>query len=212
MAISQCRNLRRGFRRFVDAFRTPDCDEAVRCVPVSRALFASSAIIVAGGALWATLPQLPGNVLSPNRTLSGANLLAAAFPQGWDFYTHYSMTEELYHVYRTGAPTSLMDRLPYAEPRNLFGLDRAPKKQTAELDRLVKQIHRDQWQPCTSDDQCRNSVVRPIAVQNHALNPTYCGAVTVIGYTMVPWASRRLVSSSTIDSRAVRLDIQCIPD
>jgi antimicrobial peptide system SdpA family protein len=212
MAISQCRSLRRGFRRFVDAFRTPDCNEAVRCAPVSRALFTSLTIIVAGGVLWAAFPQLPSNVLSSNRTLAGPNLLAAAFPQGWGFYTHYSMTEELYHVYRTATPTSLMDRLPYAEPRNLFGLDRAPKKQTAEVDRLVKQIHGGQWQSCTSDDQCRNSAIRPIAIRNHAPNPTYCGAVTVIGYTMVPWASRRLVSGSTIDSRAVRLDIQCIRD
>jgi antimicrobial peptide system SdpA family protein len=212
MAINQRRNLRRRFRRFFDTFRTPACNETVRCSPVSRTLFVSLTIIVTGGALWTVFPQLPNNVLSSNRTLTGANLLTAVFPQGWAFFTHYSPTEELYHVYRTAAPTSLTDRLPYAEPKNLFGLDRTPKKQTQELDRLVQQIHDGQWQPCASDDQCRNSPIRPIVIQNHALTPTYCGAVTVIGYTMVPWASRGLVSGSTIDSRAVRLDIQCIQD
>jgi antimicrobial peptide system SdpA family protein len=211
MAISRCRNLRKGLRRFVDAFRTPDCNEAVRCAPVSRALFALSTIIVAGGALWAAFPQLPSNVLSPYRTLAGANLLSAAFRENWIFFAN-SPTGEQYHVYRTAAPTSLIDRLPVPEPKNLFGLDLAPTKQWAELGRLLQQIHVGQWQSCTSDDQCLNSAIRPIAIQNHALNPTYCGAATIIGYMVVPWASRRLVSGSTSDSRAVRLDIQCIRD
>jgi antimicrobial peptide system SdpA family protein len=207
MVIYQCRPLCRRFRRFVDAFRTPDCNEAVRCAPVSRALLASLIIIVAGGALWAVFPQLPSNVLNPNRTLPEQNLL---FPQSWAFFARTEPTVEQYHLYSRAESTSLTDRLPYSEPGNLFGLDRAPRIQPREVDHLLQQIHDDQWRSCTSDDQCRNSAIRPITVRNHALDPTYCGAVTVIGYTVVPWADRRLVSGTTIDSRTVNLDIQCI--
>jgi sporulation delaying protein A len=208
MASYPRRPLRRGFRRFIDAFRTPDCNETVRRVPVSRTLFAALAIAVTSGALWTAFAQLPSNILTSNRTSAGTNLLVATFPQWWAFFTS-SPTAEQYYL---AEPASLMNRLPYAEPRNLFGLDRAPKTKLRELNRLVRQIRGDQWQSCTSDDQCRNLAVRPIAVRNQALNPTYCGAVTVIGYTVAPWADRRLVSGSTIDSRAVKLDIQCIRD
>lgn len=208
MAIYQCRPLRRGFRRFVDTFRTPECNETVRRVPVSRTLFAALAIAVTSGALWAASAQLPSNVLTPHRTSAGANLLAGAFPQKWAFFTN-SPTAEQYYVTE---PTALMNRLPYSEPRNLFGLDRAPQTKQRELKHLVRQIHDNQWQSCMPEDQCQNSASRPIAIRNQFLNPTYCGAVTVIGYTVVPWTDRKLVSGSTIDSRIVKLDIQCIRD
>lgn len=211
MAIHRWGNTCRGFRWLFDAFRTSDCNEEFRCIPVSRSLFALLAIIVTGNVLWAACPQLSSNVLNPNRKASSANLLAAAFPQGWAFFTR-SPTEKQYHVYGRAELTSLMDRMPYSEPGNLFGLDRGPRKRPPELDRLLRQIHDDQWRSCTSDEQCRNATTPSIAVRNHDPNPTYCGAVTVIGYTVVPWAYRKLVSGSTIDSRAVWLDIQCIQD
>jgi antimicrobial peptide system SdpA family protein len=223
MDFYQCCDLRRGFRWFADAFRTADCNEAVRCVPVSRALFSSLAIIVAGGVLWAAWPQLPSNVMRgtaplsaaksnwPYVPLSGANLLGVAFPQGWAFFAQ-PPNEEQYHVYSRAEPTSLIDRMPYSEPKNLFGLDRRPRKQGRELHSLIERIRGDQWRPCTSDAQCRNATTQPIAVRNHDPNPMYCGSVTVIGYTVVPWADRKLTSRSTIDSRAIWLDIQCVQD
>jgi antimicrobial peptide system SdpA family protein len=128
----------------------------------------------------------------------------------------YSVVGGLFRVspqlYSEAELTPRMDRTPYSEPGNLFGLDRGPRKQPLEFDRLLRQIHSGQWRSCTSDDQCRNAATQPIAVRNHGRNPTYCGVVTVIGYSVVPWAYRRLVSGSTIDSRAIRLDIQCMQD
>jgi len=160
---------------------------------------------------WAAWPQLPSNVLSPNNTPAEANILAKAFPQKWAFFTS-NPNEEQYRVRGRAEPTPPMDRTPYSEPGNLFGLDRGSRKQFPELDRLLLQVHVDQWQFCTSDEQCRSSTKQPIEVRNHDPNPTYCGDVTVIGYTIVPWANRVLVSGSILDSRAVWLDIHCGQD
>jgi antimicrobial peptide system SdpA family protein len=225
MTIYRCGPLRREFCRFVDAFRRPSCNETVRCVTVSRTLFVSLLIITTCNVLWAAWPQLPSNILRSNAAvsrlnsnfpyvpLSGANLLGLAFPQGWTFFAEQP-NEDQYRVYARVGPTSSssMDRPQYNVPKYMFGLDREPLQQRPELKSLRHQVRDDQWRSCASDDQCRNAAMQPIVVRNYLPNPTYCGPVTVIQDAVVPWAHRRLNSRPTIDSRVIRLDIQCIQD
>jgi len=225
MTIYRCGSLRREFCRFVDAFRRPSCNETVRYVTVSRTLFVLLLIVATCNVLWVVWPQLPSNILRSNAPVSrlnpnfpyvpssGANLLGLVFPQGWTFFATQPNAEQ-YRVYsRVGsASPSSMDRPQYTVPKYMFGLDREPLQQGTELRSLRQQVRDDQWQSCTSDDQCWNAATQPIAVRNYFPNPTYCGPVTVIQDAVVPWAHRRLNSRPTIDSRVIRLDIQCIQD
>jgi antimicrobial peptide system SdpA family protein len=146
----------------------------------------------------------------PYVPLSGANLLGLVFPQGWTFFAAQP-NEEQYRVY-SRVSSSSMDLPQYNVPKYMFGLDREPLQQWTELKSFQKQVRDDQWRSCTSDDQCWNAAMQPIAVRNYLPYPTYCGPVTVIQDTVVPWAHRRLNSSPTIDSRVIRLDIQCVHD
>lgn len=96
-----------------------------------------------------------------------------------------------------------------AEPGNVFGFDRTSRQQVPELQDLVDQIHDEDWHECRTDDECLRLPATPITVTNPTMHQSYCGPVTVIAFTVTPWAYRHLVSSPWVDSRAAHLDIRC---
>ncbi|MEU0498783.1 SdpA family antimicrobial peptide system protein [Mycobacterium sp. NPDC006124] len=155
-------------------------------------------------------PQLPSNILHVPRDAPIERVLTAAFPQGWAFFTRTPHADQ-YRVYAVspGRPPRSLDRTPYSEPVNAFGLDRTPRQQGAELQYLSTQMHDEDWQPCRSDDECLRLPTKPVFVVNASRRQTYCGPVTVIAYSVTPWKDRHLVSSPWMDKRAVHLDIRC---
>ena len=157
---------------------------------------------------WTAILQLPNNVLGVSRTTPVAKILITAFPQGWAFFTR-SPEEEQMRVFAAGLPVRSLDRTPYSEPGNAFGLDRGIRKQTAELQSLLAAIGDDDWHPCTSDEQCVTVAGRPKHVDNASPDPSYCGPLVVVAGNIVPWGYRELVPETYQDTKAAALDVRC---
>jgi len=159
--------------------------------------------------LWTAILQLPNNVLQVSRTSPVARVLIAGFPQGWAFFTR-SPQEEQMRVFAAETPLRSLDHTPYSEPRNAFGLDRAVRKQTAELQSLLDGVTDGDWHACKSDGECLKVAPRPKQVDNSTDDPTYCGHIVVIAGSIVTWGYRELVPETYQDTKAVALDVRCL--
>lgn len=181
----------------------------MQSLTVSRRVLAAVSIPIAVLSLWTAGIQVPNNVLELSRTSMPARVLASAFPQGWAFFTR-SPQEEQMRVYADTSPLRPLDRAPYAEPRNAFGLDRSARMQTAELAAILAKLRDTDWTPCSSDAGCVTAAGHAKPLDNPAQHPSYCGAVVVIARDIVPWGYRDLVPDALRNARAIRLQVRCL--
>ena len=181
----------------------------MRTMSVSPRIMAVLAVPTVFLLLWTAALQIPNNVLELSRTSAPARVLVSAFPQGWAFFTRSPQEEQL-RVYADALPLRLLDRAPYGEPSNAFGLDRGARKQTAELALILTRVQETDWRPCGSDAECVAAAGPPKPVDNPTQEPSYCGAVVVIGSNIVPWGYRELLQTTYQNVRAIRLLVRCM--
>jgi antimicrobial peptide system SdpA family protein len=175
---------------------------------VSRRLLIALAAPIAVIALWTAAMQVPHNVLELPRTTLPARLLVSAFPQGWAFFTR-SPEEEQWEVFTDTSPPRKLDRAPYSEPHNSFGLDRAVRKQATELADLVGTIPDTEWRACSSDADCVNHAGPAKTIKNSMPDPSLCGTIVIVGSNIVPWGYRKVRTGSFQNTRSVRVEVQC---
>lgn len=190
-------------------FSSHHIERRMQSLTVSRRVLAAVSIPIAALSLWTAGIQAPNNVLELSRSSLPARALTSAFPQGWAFFTR-SPQEEQMHAYTDTKPLRPLDRAPYAEPRNAFGLDRAVRMQTAELAAIVAMLRDADWSPCSSEADCMTAVGVAKPVDNPVQHPSYCGAVIVIARNIVPWGYRELVPDTFRNARAIRLQVRCL--
>lgn len=179
-------------------------------IAVSRSVLLALALPMVALTVWTAILQLPNNVLQISQTSLVARILLTGFPQGWAFFTRSPQEEQL-RVFAAEPPWRPVDHTPYSEPHNKFGLDRAVRKQTAELQSLLETVDDDDWRACKSDEECLRGNSKPKQVDNSIQDPTYCRQITVIAANIVTWGYRKLVSHVYQDTKAVTLDVRCTP-
>jgi antimicrobial peptide system SdpA family protein len=147
---------------------------------VSRRLLIALAAPIAVIALWTAAMQVPHNVLELPRT-----------------------------VFTDTSPPRKLDRAPYSEPHNSFGLDRAVRKQATELADLVGTIPDTEWRACSSDADCVNHAGPAKTIKNSMPDPSLCGTIVIVGSNIVPWGYRKVRTGSFQNTRSVRVEVQC---
>lgn len=175
---------------------------------VPRRMLIALAVPTAVLALWTAAMQLPHNVLEMSRTTLPARFLGAAFPQGWAFFTR-SPQEEQWQVFTDTSPPRKLSRSPYSEPHNMFGLDKSVRKQGVELAGLLGKITDADWQPCSSDAECMNHAGPAKAIDNPAPEPSFCGAVVIVGSDIIPWGYRKARTAAYQNTRSAHLQVRC---
>jgi antimicrobial peptide system SdpA family protein len=131
-------------------------------------------------------------------------------PQGWSFFTRdpREPTDVVYRMTGTG-----LEALTFANTsqRSLFGLSRRARVHDAELMALLAPVMQSTWKPCDVDPAgcgARYSGA-PLEVANWAPTRMICGDIVVVRSRPVPWAWRRARDRLHMDSRLVRMRVDC---
>lgn len=184
--------------------------------PISPAALGAALLAVFGcwGVVlaYALQPALP---YSPIRLPYQEEVRAQLFlPEGWAFFTK-SPREERAHLFERGPGGWRSASLaPIAMPRNVFGLDRAPRAQSVELGLLLTRpdVKAAKWSgPCRQDpmERCLDGVAPAARFKNPSPRPTLCGQVGIVRQAPVPWAWNLSGRKVVMPSHVLRLEVSC---
>ncbi len=129
-------------------------------------------------------------------------------PEGWGFFTREPRSLDVYLSQQVGNDWRPVDRLPIANPRNLFGIDRRPRAIPVELAVLLDQVNASQWTETTNHSVVA-SEAPVVAVVNPMKHPLFCGPLRVMSREPVPWAWFADGADVEMPSWVVTLDVQC---
>lgn len=181
-------------------------------VPAGR-LGAAAVGLIAGCAVliaYTVLPQMPTSSVTLPAQAALKPSIIRLLPEGWAFFTRSPREADLLPFTQAAdGGWRLALRSPHAEPRNLFGLNRASRAQGVELGLVEGAIAQDAWKDCTQPVTACLAGLTPVAVENRSPSPTLCGPVGLAQQPPVPWAWSRDGSTTTMPSKVVRLEMRC---
>lgn len=159
------------------------------------------------------LATIPGNILeSPIQSKIGSSF-REVLPQGWAFFTKSVGDDNLVpYAISTSVESRKKIVAPNASPEYIFGWDRTPRAQGAEIAVLLQGIGKEKWNSCENEmaDGCLAvALKKPLKVKNLLYKPTLCGPILLIAETTTPWEWRNLVPEKSIPSEALMLDVTC---
>jgi sporulation delaying protein A len=131
-------------------------------------------------------------------------------PEGWAFFTR-SPREPADVVYSEAGGRLTRLSFPNTSGRNLFGLSRSARAFDAELTALLAPVLTSTWRDCEGDPAgCASRLApRPLELVNWSTTRYICGDVVVVRSAPVPWAWRRSRDRVHMDSKVLRLRVDC---
>ncbi len=161
------------------------------------------ALSIAGLAVLSSMPIAA--VRLPGPPEEAAQVL---LPEGWAFFT--ANPEAVYpQAYVRSADGSwLYQNGSLARPSELFGLDRARRVTSAEIDILLRGVPGRAWRACGSlPARCLSLAPDAVRLVNRSPDVGLCGEVGFVRQQVLPWAWRdtEVVMPSTV----VRAEVSC---
>lgn len=143
---------------------------------------------------------------SPDTRAAQLSLL----PQGWSFFTRDPREPKdlVYHVVAGD-----LVRLSYANTslRNRLGASRSARAIDGELSSLLAPVLMSSWKECDGDPApcVREIAAEPLRIVNHSTTRFICGEVAIVRSQPVPWAWSRSRDRIQMESRVLRLQVDC---
>jgi antimicrobial peptide system SdpA family protein len=164
--------------------------------------------IVGVYALHAALPRSPIDLPFQNVART-----ALFLPEGWAFFTRNPREERTLAFLRSANGSweaARPDRL--SDPRNLFGLSRAPRSQALEMGLLVTQLAVGEWKSCDgSREECFEAAPVARELENPTPRPMLCGTVGFVAQPPLPWAWWRSPKGKDVrmPMRVTKVSVRC---
>jgi sporulation delaying protein A len=142
--------------------------------------------------------------------LSGLRVETVA-PEGWKFFTKDPQEPSLRVFTRAdGQPWTLASLGANGEPRNLFGISRAPRARNVELGLLLYQLPESAWRPCDKDPlSCLDETETPTTTEGTSSSHFVCGTVGLVMSKPVPWAWASLRKAFQMPSKTAKVFVPC---
>jgi len=156
--------------------------------PQTRAVVLCGAIVAATLAAVTAMTLPSADHLGP-AAKRAANLTRQVLPEGWSFFTK-SPRDSFVVAYDENGDEA--GTAPNAQPKWVFGLNRASRLGGVEIDRVMQDLDRGAWQHCevgTDLAACTNGL-EPQEVRISGTPHALCGRVTLARMRPTPWAFR----------------------
>lgn len=185
-------------------------------VAVPRVVVLACAAVLGVIGVYDVKAHVPANILDLPGSEQLEPVLSATLPQGWAFFTRSPREENLrvYPVTDDGLDPHV--QTAYAEPGNVFGLDRAVRAQGTESALVQTGVPADSWVGC--DGPRADCLDQALAVArggdlpevaNPALRTTICGPVVLSAERAGAWAYRDLVEENVRSTRYAVIEATC---
>jgi antimicrobial peptide system SdpA family protein len=151
----------------------------------------------------------PGGGAPLSTGLEQKVLLFSGAQENWQFFEKDLKADHVLIARREGGRWAIVSPSANAEPKNLFGVSRRPRKDAVERNRLVAFVKKEDWVPCAGElDACIEAAQSPITITNPAPNPAYCGSFAIVRREQIPWAWAS-APNPTYPTFVVRMEAKC---
>ncbi|MCI0157656.1 SdpA family antimicrobial peptide system protein [Leifsonia shinshuensis] len=138
--------------------------------------------------------------------------LLPLFPQSWPFFTK-PPTDCEYAAYSVdGSSVAKATNFPNSLAKNGFGFARTQRAQGPELANLAMRVPPGAWTECVSvagDCVAAASQDPGQSIENLSNFPSLCGSLVLAETEPVDWSFRTEYNGWRVDTRAVKVDIDC---
>jgi antimicrobial peptide system SdpA family protein len=171
------------------------------------------AVVVVLSAMSVVGNRFPSNVLTPLGPEGALKSVSTVFTQGWGFFTRDAREDRVSLAVVADDGWSLLDQDAIVRPEYLFGISRASRAQSIDINEIYQQAAgSEQWTECATDSSLKSCLsgaagIAVVRIAPVVREPICSSDVALVAQTPIPFGYRDLTRVKK--SRVLPLKVEC---